>query len=111
MGVQSTRIDNGYLTGVVHDNKANRDRSGSGFNPLNHILYPGQNLFRDDAVGLNFEHIMNEGRKRAASIPFSNGLRLLMRYGTDRAAKQRQSIRCSRPLPPTRCPNGPIAKL
>ena len=59
MRVQSTKIDYGYLSGIVHDNDSNRDRSGSGFNPLTYILYPGQNLFRDAAVGLNFEHIMN----------------------------------------------------
>ena len=45
--------------GLLLDNEANADRQGSGFTPLRHLSYPGQNLFRDDAVGLNFEHVMN----------------------------------------------------
>ncbi len=59
MDGQSIRIGNRYFTATLHDNESNKDRQGSGFNPLTHQLYPGQNLYRDDAVGLNFEHIMN----------------------------------------------------
>jgi len=55
----SVPVGNRYFTGVLHDNQSNKDRQGSGFNPLTHFLYPGRNLYRDDAVGLNFEHIMN----------------------------------------------------
>lgn len=45
--------------GALHDNLANRDRQGSGFNPLVWKAFLESNLFRDDAVGLNFEHIFN----------------------------------------------------
>ncbi|MCP4644053.1 MAG: hypothetical protein GY851_26660, partial [bacterium] len=49
----------GSFSGRVLDNVANAARSGSGFNPLFHAAFPGRNLFRDDHVGLNFEHIFN----------------------------------------------------
>ncbi|MXW78278.1 MAG: hypothetical protein F4Z57_04680 [Gemmatimonadetes bacterium] len=52
-------LRSGSCRGFLLDNEANADRQGSGFNPLCHLSYPDQNLFRDDAVGLNFEHIMN----------------------------------------------------
>lgn len=55
----SLSLGNTHWSGIMHDNKANRKRSGSGFNPLTNNLYPGINLFRDNFVGLNFEHIMN----------------------------------------------------
>ena len=55
----SLSLGNAYWSGRLHDNEANRERSGSGFNPLTHNLYPGQNLFHNSFVGLNFEHIMN----------------------------------------------------
>jgi len=45
--------------GRLLDAVANRGRSGNGFNPLRHTRYPDQNLFRDDATGLYFEHIFN----------------------------------------------------
>ncbi|GMV99427.1 MAG: hypothetical protein AMXMBFR84_05660 [Candidatus Hydrogenedentota bacterium] len=46
-------------TGTIWNNEGNKERSGSAFNPLYHAAYPGRNLFRDDFVGLNFEHIFN----------------------------------------------------
>ena len=49
----------GEFSGTILDNAANADREGAGFNPLRHRLYPQQNIYRDDAVGLNFEHIIN----------------------------------------------------
>ena len=55
----SLQISNRYFKGILHDNISNKKRQGSGFTPLTHYLYPGQNIFRNDAVGLNFEHIMN----------------------------------------------------
>lgn len=51
------RDDN--MSGTLLDNWANARRSGSGFNPLFHSAFPSQNIFRDDLVGLNFEHIFN----------------------------------------------------
>jgi len=47
------------FSGVLHDNLSNEQRQGSGFNPLILKSYPGTNLYRDDAVGMNFEHIFN----------------------------------------------------
>ena len=47
------------FSGVLHDNLSNQQRQGSGFNPLILKSYPGANLYRDDAVGMNFEHIFN----------------------------------------------------
>jgi hypothetical protein len=41
------------------DNAANAGREGSSFNPLIHKTFPGESLYRDDFVGLNFEHIFN----------------------------------------------------
>jgi hypothetical protein len=70
-GKQSFQISNGYFTGILHDNESNRERQGSGFNPLTHYLYPKQNLFHDDAVGLNFEHIMNGTAKDADICMFT----------------------------------------
>ena len=52
-------LTNDNFRGVLHDNVSNKARQGAGFNPLTHFLYPRQNIYRDDAVGLNFEHIMN----------------------------------------------------
>ncbi|MCC6487657.1 MAG: cellulase family glycosylhydrolase, partial [Candidatus Hydrogenedentes bacterium] len=49
----------GAWRGRFLDAPANRGRSGNGFNPLRHSRWPDQNLFRDDATGLYFEHIFN----------------------------------------------------
>lgn len=46
-------------SGRLHDNVGNHARQGSGFNPLWHASFPGESLFRPDAVGLNFEHIFD----------------------------------------------------
>jgi hypothetical protein len=56
---RSFYLSNGFFSGIIHDNESNKERQGSGFNPLIHFLYPGQNIYRDEDVGLNFEHIMN----------------------------------------------------
>jgi hypothetical protein len=56
---RSIQLSNGHFSGLLHDNEANKHRAGAGFNPLTHRRYPTQNLYRDDAVGLNFEHIFN----------------------------------------------------
>ena len=52
-------LSGGSFRGLLLDNEANAGRQGSGFNPLSHLSHPDHNLFRDDAVGLNFEHVMN----------------------------------------------------
>jgi hypothetical protein len=60
------------LAGMLLDNNANRERQGSGFNPLCSLRFPGKNIFRDDAVGLNFEHVFNgvaANRKKAMFTP------------------------------------------
>ena len=49
----------GELYGKILDNAANARRQGNGITPLIYINFPERNIFRDDAVGLNFEHIMN----------------------------------------------------
>jgi hypothetical protein len=68
---RSIQIGNGYFQGTLHDNRANQKRQGAGFNPLTYYLYPRQNIFRDDAVGLNFEHIMNGSAADAAISMFT----------------------------------------
>lgn len=55
----STPVENAVLVGTVHENVSNAKHSGSGFNPLCLREFPAHNLFRDDYVGLNFEHIFN----------------------------------------------------
>jgi len=57
--------------GVLHDNLSNQKRQGSGFTPLIHKSYPAANLFRDDAVGLNFEHIFNGAQAQHAISMFT----------------------------------------
>ena len=44
---------------------------GAAFTPLCHLRYPDQNLYRDDAVGLNFEHIMNGAAADAGRSMFT----------------------------------------
>jgi hypothetical protein len=58
-GIHRADLRDGKLSGTLFDNWANAQRSGSGFNPLYHSAFPGQNIYRDDFVGLNFEHIFN----------------------------------------------------
>ena len=61
-GQSSLEVDGPGFKGTLHDNFSNRKRQGSGFTPLILKSHPGRNLFRDDAVGLNFEHIFNGAR-------------------------------------------------
>ncbi len=56
---ESVWLRHGSLRGQIHDNVSNAKRQGSGFNPLIVALFPDRNLFRDEFVGLNFEHIFN----------------------------------------------------
>ncbi len=58
-GGHKVDLAGGNFRGRVLDATANTRRSGNGFNPLRHSAYPDQNLFRDDATGLYFEHIFN----------------------------------------------------
>ena len=64
-------LSGGSFRGLLLDNEANADRQGSGFTPLCHLNYPDHNLYRDDAVGLNFEHIMNGAAADAARSMFT----------------------------------------
>ena len=58
-GAHRAALDSSTLTGWILDNRANEGRSGSGFNPLYLKEYPGENLFLDSHVGLNFEHVFD----------------------------------------------------
>lgn len=60
-------VDSASFEGMLHNNLSNKRRQGSGLNPLILKSYPGANLYRDDAVGVNFEHIFN-GAKDQRSI-------------------------------------------
>ncbi len=57
-------VNSASFEGVLHDNLSNKKRQGSGFAPLILKSYPGANLFRDDAVGVNFEHIFNGAKEQ-----------------------------------------------
>jgi hypothetical protein len=63
-GQTALEIDSTSFEGVLHDNISNKKRQGSGFTPLISKSYPGANLYRDDAVGINFEHIFNGAKKQ-----------------------------------------------
>ena len=63
-GQTAIEFDGAGFRGVIHDNVSNKKRQGSGFTPLVLKTYPGANLFRDDAVGMNFEHIFNGAKKQ-----------------------------------------------
>jgi hypothetical protein len=52
-------ISGGNFIGTIVEDVPGDEILGAGFRPLCHTVYPHQNLFRDFAVGLNFEHIMN----------------------------------------------------
>ena len=58
-GQVTLEVESDGFKGVLHDNVSNEKRQGSGFTPLILKSYPGVNLYRDDAVGMNFEHIFN----------------------------------------------------
>jgi hypothetical protein len=57
--LQKVRIAGGNLGGTIVDGVPGPQALGAGFNPLTHNRFPGQNLFLDKAIGLNFEHILN----------------------------------------------------
>ena len=63
-GQATLKVDSHSFAGVLHDNVSNKKRQGSGFTPLVLNAFPGSNLFRDDAVGLNFEHIFNGAKEQ-----------------------------------------------
>jgi len=75
------------LSGTMLDNVANAERSGAGFHPLMHRRYPDQNIYRDDGVGLNFEHIINGAADDRAICRFTPR--------TDRCALVRHSDLCA----------------
>ena len=58
-GQSVLEVESVSFQGELHDNVSNKKRQGSGFTPLILKSHPGANLFRDDAVGMNFEHIFN----------------------------------------------------
>ena len=70
-GQSSLRVNVTSFRGVLHDNDSNRSRQGSGFTPLELKDFPNANLFRDEAVGLNFEHIFNGAKKQHAISMFT----------------------------------------
>lgn len=59
------------FSGMLHDNISNAKRQGSGFNPLIFNLYDTANLFRNDGVGINFEHIFNGAKAQHAISMFT----------------------------------------
>lgn len=58
-GQIALNIESASFEGTLHDNLSNKKRQGSGWTPLILKSYPKANLYRDDAVGINFEHIFN----------------------------------------------------
>lgn len=70
-GGQQAVLDTTKLWGRLLDNVANRNRQGSGFNPLFHLDYPDKPIFRTQATGLNFEHIFNGVAKDSAISMFT----------------------------------------
>ena len=50
------KVSGGPFTGTIVEDVP---RLGAGFQPLVHTAFPHQNLYRDEGVGLNFEHILN----------------------------------------------------
>jgi len=63
-GQTTLDVDSTSFKGALHDNLSNKKRQGSGFTPLIFKSYPGANLFRNDAVGINFEHIFNGAKEQ-----------------------------------------------
>ena len=63
-GQTALEVESPSFAGVLHDNLSNKKRQGSGFTPLVLKSYPASNLFRNDAVGLNFEHIFNGSKEQ-----------------------------------------------
>ena len=78
-GEHAVDLENEAWSGRLYDNAGNQGREGAGFNPLWHRAYPGESLFRLDAVGLNFEHIFNgvaQDKERSMFTPRRDDTRL-----------------------------------
>lgn len=56
---RSIRLGKGHLSGLLVDNESSIGQQGSGLAILCDDRYPGVNLFRDDFIGFNFEHVFN----------------------------------------------------
>ena len=70
-GQRTLPIDSAHFRGVLHDNVSNQQRQGSGLSPLQLKSFPGKSLYRDDAVGMNFEHIFNGTKAQHAISMFT----------------------------------------
>lgn len=70
-GAHRVDLAGGNFSGSLVDYVYNKNRSGNGFNPLQHNRYRGENLYRDDATGLYFEHIFNGTAKDAEISMFT----------------------------------------
>ena len=57
-------IDSTSFEGVLHDNLSNKKRQDSGSAPLILKSSPGANPYRDNAVGINLEHIFNGAKEQ-----------------------------------------------
>jgi hypothetical protein len=53
------QLSGACFSGTLAENLSGQNPLGAGFRPLVHERFPDQNIYRDDAVGLNFEHIFN----------------------------------------------------
>jgi hypothetical protein len=53
------QISGAGFSGTIARDLSGQNALGAGFRPLVHEKFPSQNIYRDDAVGLNFEHIFN----------------------------------------------------
>lgn len=70
-GCRCIDVAGGNWVGSLTDSIYNKSRSGNGFNPLQNTRFRGENLYRDDATGLYFEHIFNGTGKDEAISMFS----------------------------------------
>ena len=52
-------VSGGEFTGSLIEDTPGPYCIGSGFRPLVHSAFPSQNIYRDEAIGLNFEHVLN----------------------------------------------------
>ena len=68
-GLHKADLEGGGLSGRLLDNLANGGRDGSGFNPLYHARFPGENLFGGDAVGMNFELVYTGNAEADEQFP------------------------------------------
>ena len=53
------QLSGACFSGTLAENLSSQNPLGAGFRPLVHERFPDQNIYRDDAIGLNFEHIFN----------------------------------------------------